>query len=111
MDRPPALLRSAIAFLGSDARLRPWNFRSAAAFAEGSGSAGTFMMSTPLARAQAKLREIEQELGKYPDFQLYLMAGTRKERARMERLLMGIPAFALWRKLRDSITLTIASPL
>ncbi len=67
-------------------------------------------MSTPLARAQAKLREIEQELGRYPDFQLYLIAKTRKDRARMERLLMDIPAFALWRKLRDSIMLASASP-
>jgi hypothetical protein len=68
-------------------------------------------MSTPLARAQAKLREIEQELGKYPDFQLYLIAKTRGDRARMERLLMGIPSFALWHELRDSIMLATASPL
>lgn len=68
-------------------------------------------MSTPLARAQAKLQEIERELGKYPDFQLYLIAKTRKDRARMERLLMSIPAFALWRKLRDSVILATASPL
>jgi len=68
-------------------------------------------MSTPLARAQAKLREIEQELGKYPDFQLYLIAKADKDRARMERLLMAIPAFALWSKLRDSVVLATASPL
>jgi len=68
-------------------------------------------MSTPLARAQAKLREIEQELGKYPDFQLYLIAKADKDRARMERLLMAIPAFALWCKLRDSVVLATASPL
>jgi hypothetical protein len=68
-------------------------------------------MSKPLARAQAKLREIERELGRYPDFQLYLIAETHNDRARMERLLMGIPAFALWRKLRDSIMLATASPL
>jgi hypothetical protein len=66
-------------------------------------------MITPLARAQAKLQEIEQELRKYPDFQLYLIARTRQDRARMEQLLMNIPAFALWRKLRDSVTLATAS--
>lgn len=68
-------------------------------------------MNTPLARAQAKLREIERELGKYPDFQLYLIAKTRQDRTRMERVLMGIPDFALWRKLRDSITPATAAPL
>jgi hypothetical protein len=68
-------------------------------------------MSTPLARAQAKLAEVEGELAKYPDFQLYLIAKTRKERVRMERLLMNIPAFSLWQKLRHSITLAATSSL
>lgn len=68
-------------------------------------------MNTPLARAQAKLVEIERELGKYPDFQLYLIAKTREDRARMERMLMSIPVFSLWRKLRDSIMLATAATL
>jgi len=68
-------------------------------------------MSTPLARAQARLEEIERELRKYPDFQLYLIARTREDLARMERLLINIPAFALWQKLRNSIMFATASPL
>ncbi|MGH6672792.1 MAG: hypothetical protein ACRECV_12580 [Xanthobacteraceae bacterium] len=63
-------------------------------------------MSTPLTRAQAKLTEIERELGKYPDFQLYLVAKTREDRIRMERMLMNIPVFSLWRKLRNSVALS-----
>jgi hypothetical protein len=62
-------------------------------------------MATPLARALAKLDEIERELKKLPDFHLYLLARTDKERARMEAILIRIPAFELWRKLRNSIAL------
>ncbi len=56
----------------------------------------------PLDRAQAKLEEIERDLKKCADFQYYLIAKSRKDRARMKRVLMEIPAFRLWR------TLTVA---
>jgi len=58
---------------------------------------------TPLDRAQAKREQIERELRKCPDFQLYLLTKSRKERARMGRLLMEIPNFRLWRALSTSI--------
>ena len=58
---------------------------------------------TPLDRAQAKREQIECELRKCPDFQLYLLTKSRKERARMGRLLMEIPNFRLWRALSTSI--------
>lgn len=61
-------------------------------------------MRTPLDCAKAKLEEIERELNKYPDFHLYLLAKTRDERKRMERLLKAIPAFDLWHKLRKSVS-------
>ena len=61
-------------------------------------------MHTPLNRAQAKLEELERELNKYPDFHLYLLSKTREEQSRMERLLIAIPAFDLWRKLRNCVS-------
>jgi hypothetical protein len=60
-------------------------------------------METPLHRAISKRDEIELELRKSPDFQLYLITKSRKERARMEQLLMEIPQFKLWRKLAASV--------
>jgi hypothetical protein len=60
-------------------------------------------MATPLARARAKLEEIERELRKYPDFHLYLLAKTQQDRMRMEAILISIPAFALWHKLHHSV--------
>lgn len=65
-------------------------------------------MSTPLARAKAKLEEIERELRKHPDFQLYLLAEAQSERMRMEGLLVEIPSFRLWLKLKNSILLASA---
>jgi hypothetical protein len=58
---------------------------------------------TPLDRAQEKREKIERELRKCPDFQLYLLTKLRKDRARMERLLMDIPNFRLWRALGTSV--------
>jgi hypothetical protein len=55
---------------------------------------------TPLKRAQAKLEQIESQLRKCPDFQLYLLARSPIGRARMKRLLMEIPSFRLWYPLR-----------
>ena len=52
---------------------------------------------------QAKCQQVEGELRKHPDFQLYLITRSPKDRARMERLLMGIPSFRLWRALTDSL--------
>jgi hypothetical protein len=59
-----------------------------------------------LDRAQAKREQIEHELRKSPDSQLYLVAKlrlvakSRKDQARMECLPMEIPAF----KLRHTLT-------
>jgi hypothetical protein len=61
---------------------------------------------TPCESARAKLEQIERELRKLPDFQLYLIAKSRKDRARMSRVLMEIPNFRLWRSLRSSVTRT-----
>ena len=61
------------------------------------------MMETPLDRAIAKRDEIELELRKCPDFQLYLITKSRRLRARMEQLLMKIPNFKLWRTLATSV--------
>jgi hypothetical protein len=58
---------------------------------------------TPLERARAKLEQVERELKKCPDFQLYLVSNSLKDRARMKRLLMEIPNFRLWRTLANSI--------
>ena len=51
---------------------------------------------TPLDRVRAKREQIEGELKKHPDFQLYLITETIKDRTRMKRLLMKIPNFRLW---------------
>jgi hypothetical protein len=56
-------------------------------------------LETPLERAWTKLEQIERELKKSPDFQLYILAKSRKDRARMRRILMEIPQFRLWRAL------------
>ena len=56
---------------------------------------------TPIDRARAKIEELERELRKSPDFQLYLIAKTRQYRARMKRMLMHIPIFKLWLMLRN----------
>jgi hypothetical protein len=61
------------------------------------------MLDTPLDRAIMKRNEIEMELKKSPDFQLYLITKSRADRARMEKLLMEIPSFKLWRALTSSI--------
>ena len=63
----------------------------------------TMMTGTPLDRAIAKRDEIELELRKCPDFQLYLITKSRRQRARMEQLLMEIPNFKLWRRLATSV--------
>ena len=42
----------------------------------------------PIDPAWAKREELERELKKCPDFQLYLMTTSQKDRARMERLLL-----------------------
>jgi hypothetical protein len=76
--------------------------------AGGGSIAAEFDMHTPLANTQAKLDEIERELRKHPDFQLYLLSKTGLERASRERLLRVIPAFDLWLKLRNSIALATA---
>ena len=69
----------------------------------GDGPVENSIMTTPLSRALAKLEEIERELRKLPDFHLYLLAKTETERARMEAILIKIPAFDLWHKLRNSV--------
>jgi hypothetical protein len=53
-------------------------------------------------RARAMREQIGRELRKSPDFQLYLIAKSRKDRARMKRVLMQIPRFRLWHILTDS---------
>jgi hypothetical protein len=50
-------------------------------------------------RARAKRDGIERELKKCPDFQLYLLTKSLKDRMRMERLLDQNPRFRLWRVL------------
>jgi len=57
----------------------------------------------PIDRACAKREELERELKKCPDFQLYLMTTSPSDRARMERLLLEIPIFRLWHLLTNSI--------
>jgi hypothetical protein len=49
-----------------------------------------------LVRAREKCERLEGELRKCPDFQLYLLSKSRKDRARMELMLMQIPSFKLW---------------
>src|SRR5262249_8041200 len=59
--------------------------------------------STPLQRAETRCSELEAALRKSPDFHLYLMTGVRRDRARMERLLLEIPEFKLWYTLRKTL--------
>jgi hypothetical protein len=47
--------------------------------------------------------EIEHELNKSPDFQLYMLTAARHDRERMERLLEKLPAFRMWRRLSQHI--------
>jgi len=56
-----------------------------------------------LVRAREKCEQLERELRKCPDFQLYLLSKSRKDRARMELVLMQIPNFKLWHLLNNSI--------
>jgi hypothetical protein len=56
-----------------------------------------------LVRAREKCERLERELRKCPDFQLYLLSKSRKDRARMELVLMQIPSFKLWHLLMNSI--------
>jgi hypothetical protein len=58
---------------------------------------------TPLQRAKFRFKQLETELKKSPDFQLYLITKDRNERLRMERLLVEIPQFKLWHMLRSTI--------
>ena len=60
-------------------------------------------METPEKRALAKCEELERELKRSPDFQLYLLTQSRSDRVRMERLLIEIPMFALWLTLQRSV--------
>ena len=60
-------------------------------------------METPLQRAQARSEQLERDLRKSPDFQLYLLTKSHVDRARMESLLMDIPQFVLWRTLTRSV--------
>jgi hypothetical protein len=61
--------------------------------------------SMPLVRVRKRCEQLERELRKSADFQLYLLAKSPKDRARMERVLMQIPSFKLWRLLVNSIAL------
>ena len=58
---------------------------------------------TPLDRARAKCAELERELRKSPDFHLYMLTRSRNDRARMEQLLLQIPAFRFWHMLMKSV--------
>ena len=59
----------------------------------------------PLDRARSKRSQLERELKKCPDFQLYLITKAANDRMRMERLLMENPTFRLWRLLTNSIAI------
>jgi hypothetical protein len=59
----------------------------------------------PLDHAQLRREQLERELRKCPDFQLYLITKTRDDRARMEHVLMENPAFKLWRLLTNSMAM------
>jgi hypothetical protein len=60
-------------------------------------------LDTPLGRARAKCDQIEHELNKSPDLQLYQLTTSRKDRARMEQMLQQIPEFVLWHTLKKTI--------
>jgi hypothetical protein len=47
--------------------------------------------------------EIENELKKSPDFQLYMLTAAHHDRERMERLLEKLPAFRMWRRLSQHV--------
>jgi hypothetical protein len=47
--------------------------------------------------------EIEHELKKSPDFQLYRLTAAHHDRERMARLLEKLPAFRIWRRLSQRI--------
>jgi hypothetical protein len=55
--------------------------------------------------ARARSEQLECELKKCPDFQLYLITKATNDRARMERLLMENPGFRQWRLLKNYITI------
>ena len=59
-------------------------------------------MDTPFDWAKLKCEQLERELRRSPDFQLYLITESPSHRARMERVLMEIPQFA-WRALTQAI--------
>jgi hypothetical protein len=61
--------------------------------------------SLPLDSAQMRREQLERELRKCPDFQLYLITMAPDDRARMEPLLMENPGFRLWRVLTNSVEL------
>jgi hypothetical protein len=64
----------------------------------------------PLDRARVRRDQLERELKKCPDFQLYLITEAPGDRAWMERLLMENPSFTLWRQLTNVIALAGAHP-
>ena len=58
--------------------------------------------------ARARCEQLECELKKCPDFQLYLITKATNDRARMERLLTENPGFRQWRLLTKYITISDA---
>jgi len=63
----------------------------------------SILLERPLERALTKRQQIERELKKCPDFHRYLLTTSPGDRTRMERVLMEIPSFRLWRALTHSI--------
>jgi hypothetical protein len=61
--------------------------------------------SLPLDRARVKREQLERDLRKCPDFQLYLITEAPDDRARIEHLLMEDPSFKLWSLLTNAIAL------
>ena len=59
--------------------------------------------STTSQNIQTVRKEIEDELRKSPDFQLYMLTAARHDRERMERLLEKLPAFRMWRRLSQAV--------
>jgi hypothetical protein len=60
-------------------------------------------VETPFDRAKLKCEQLERELKRSPDFQLYLLTESLSDRARMESVLMEIPQFARWRALTKTM--------
>jgi hypothetical protein len=56
-----------------------------------------------LESASAKRDQIERELKKCPDFQLYLLTSSLDDRMRMELLLDENPRFRQWRVLAGRV--------